>query len=69
MEEEITMPEKKCVNCENMDFCAMYRHMVDASSMFVVNLNKSIDEKDGFTNLADTMAHDCKRFSAFKEGA
>ena len=62
------MIEKKCVHCDNIEFCAMYRHLVDASSLFIVNLDKSIDDKDGFTNMADTMAHDCKRFSAIKEG-
>ena len=62
--ERIKMPEKKCTNCENMDFCIMYKHIAEIAGILNVALDMSIDEKTPFENIVDTMAHDCKRFKA-----
>ena len=66
------MPEKKCFNCENMDFCTMYLGLLDMAQLLNVNLeshtvtesNNNVAVEPGFTSMVDHMAHDCKRFKA-----
>ena len=70
------MPEKKCFNCENMNFCGMYDKLNDMAGLLNINLETHIIAKVsghiatemGFITMVNHMAHDCKRFSAFKEG-
>jgi len=56
------MGEKKCFNCEHMNFCGMYKGLIDMAHMLNNNLDIAIDEKNGFESMRDLMAHDCKRF-------
>ncbi len=61
------MPEKKCFNCENMDFCAMYQGMNDIASLFSANLDKDIAGDWPLVYMTNHMARNCKRFSVFKD--
>ena len=66
------MPEKKCHNCGNMDFCAMYLGLLDMAQLLNVNLeshtvtesNNNVAVEPGFKSMVDHMAHNCKRFKA-----
>ncbi len=62
------MPEKKCFNCEIVDICSMYQGLANIAGFIVRNTESPLTQ-DTLTRMAETMAHDCKRFSAFKEGA
>ena len=53
---------KKCVHCENMRICSIFKLLSDDANMFNEHMNQSIDGKGGFVNIIDTVAHDCKRF-------
>jgi hypothetical protein len=60
------MAEKKCVNCENMDFCKMYLNFVEMASLLNANLNPDMAGDLPFVYMVNALAHDCKRFRAFE---
>ncbi len=62
------MPEKKCFNCENMDFCAMHQGLMNIGSLSV-NLVKDRNGDWPFVYISNLIALHCKRFRAIKEGA
>lgn len=55
------MPEKKCTNCENMDFCAMYQGLMNVPSI-AYNLEKDMNGDLPPVYMANLMALHCKRF-------
>ena len=50
--------EKKCKNCKNMDICKMYLDLVEMAIMLNTNMRKNDLDENGFTVMANTMAHD-----------
>jgi len=54
--------EKKCKNCKNMDICKMYLDLVEMAIMLNTNMRKNDLDENGFTVMANTMAHDCIKF-------
>ena len=63
------MREKKCVNCENMDFCQMYLNFVEMANLLNSNLNLDMAGEQPFVYMVNYLAHDCKRFRVIKEEA
>lgn len=59
--------EKKCTNCDHMDFCQMYAMLSSMATTLNVNMDPDIAGKTGFVNMVDTMAHDCLRFEKIRE--
>jgi hypothetical protein len=60
------MREKKCVNCEYMDFCQMYLNFVKMASLLNTNLNPDRAGDMPFVYMVNYLAHDCKRFRMIK---
>ena len=60
------MVEKKCCNCENMDFCAMYQRFVEMAGLLNSNLNADMAGDKGFVFMLNYLAHDCRRFEVLK---
>ena len=58
------MGEKKCFNCENMDFCKMYLNFLDMATLLNANLNPDMAGDSPFNYMVNALAHDCKRFRA-----
>jgi len=60
------MGEKKCCNCENMDFCAMYLGLKDMAHLLTANRYKDLAGQPGFVSMVNFLADDCKRFKAIE---
>ena len=60
------MRDKKCVNCENIDFCQMYLKFVEMANLLNTNLNPDMAEDKPFVYMVNYLAHDCKRFRMVK---
>jgi len=60
------MREKKCTNCENMDFCQMYLKFVEMANLLNNNLNPDMAKDTPFVYMVNYLAHDCKRFRVVK---
>ncbi len=59
--------EKKCVNCQNMDFCVLYLKFVEMAGLLNTNLNPDIAGDKGFVFMVNHLAHDCKRYRPFEK--
>lgn len=59
--------EKKCTNCENMSFCAIYWEIVKLAGLLNNNMRKNPLNENGFTVVINTIAHDCVRFKRFTD--
>lgn len=60
--------EKKCVNCENMVFCAMYQGILQIAPILNANLARDMAGDLPLVYIANTMAHDCNQFEKIKGG-
>lgn len=60
------MPEKKCHNCKNMDFCAMRLNIISMAPLLNINLKDDMAGDSPVIYMLNTMAHDCKRFQAME---
>jgi len=60
------MGEKKCFNCDNREFCQMYRIFLEMADLFNVNLKPDTAEDTPFIYMVNVLAHDCKRFRALE---
>jgi len=60
--------EKKCSNCSNRNFCAMYKNIIAIAGLLNANIKRDISGKLPFVFITDAMAHDCMRFQKIEGG-
>ncbi len=54
--------EKKCVNCNHMNFCQVYRSISNLAGLLNMNLEITLTNEMPYEYFINEIAHNCKNF-------